>query len=166
MTKKTRNRKHIKRWLLIYIMPLMLTILLAGCGADDVCLSYQHNVQAGFYSAKSVQKSDTTLNQVIIYGIGREDSALYVAQSIGKLFLNMNLNKEETAYIIQTRTLSDTVRFWYSKELSPISSSCGVTFNLIIDSVSHSNTFIDSVSISHPFVRYKENNENVKIFIY
>ena len=163
--KKETGRDHWRT--MLYLASIILLGLAAtSCTTDDVCLSYQHNVQAGFYSAKSAKKADTTLTDVKIFGLGRADSALYDTESISKIFLNLNLNQDYTGYVIHTKTLQDTIEFWYSKELSPISGSCGVTFSLTIDSVAHTNTFIDSVSIIYPALQYKENAENVKIFIY
>lgn len=149
----------------VMIVITLLLIAVYACSPDDACLSYQHNVQAGFYSAKSTKDKDTTLTEVLIYGLGM-DTALYNVSSLSKMFLNLNLNDDETTYIIQTKTLVDTVVFWYSKELTTISGNCGVTFDVHIDSMAFTNTFIDSVSIVYPDLLYKENTENVKIFIY
>lgn len=161
------NKKKSRRNLTYHAVYIAVALVLAiGCSVDDACLSYQHNVQTGFYSSKSVKQNDTTLTDVSIWGLGREDSALYRVASAGKLFLNLNLNKGETGYVIRTRTLQDTMYFWYSKEPVTISGSCGITFDVHIDSMAYSNTFIDSVSIVYPNLRYKENFENVKIFIY
>lgn len=166
MAIKTERRSKLCGSILYMIGAILMGAAAPSCSTDDVCLSYQHNVQAGLYSAKSAKKGDTTLNEVVIFGLGREDSSLYKVSSISKLFLNMNLNSHHTGFVIRTKTLQDTIEFWYSKELAPISGSCGVTFNLTVDSVAHTNTFIDSVSIIYPQLRYKENAENVKIFIY
>ncbi len=166
MALKLVNKRTPWAMLILSTSSILLAFALKSCTTDDVCLSYQHNLQAGFYSAKSAKKADTTLSDVVIWGLGREDSSLYDIQSISKIFLNLNLNNDYTGYVIQTKTLQDTIEFWYKKELTPISGSCGVTFNLTIDSVGHTNTFIDSVSIIYPELQYKENAENVKIFIY
>jgi hypothetical protein len=161
-----RKKNIVGRLLSPLVAVVVLCMLTTGCSVDDACLSYQHNVQTGFYSAKSAKHVDTTLTDVVIYGLGREDSLLYDVASAGKLFLNLNLNQNETGYVIQTKTLKDTVLFWYTKELSTISGNCGITFDIRIDSMAFTNTFIDSVSIIYPYLRYKENSENVKIFIY
>ena len=166
MTFTTKKRNDSFRVLILSISVILLVMALKSCTSDDVCLSYQHNVQTGFYSARSVTHADTTLSDVVIYGIGRADSALYNVSSINKLFLNLNLNQDYTGYVIHTKTLIDTIMFWYRKELTPISGTCGVTFSLTIDSVGYTNTFIDSVSIIYPYLQYKENAENVEIFIY
>ena len=166
MPLKTTNSKDSKKITFQLLFVVLLGFVVKSCTTDDVVLSYQHNVQAGFYSARSVSHKDTTLTDVKIYGIGREDSALYNTSSISKLFLNLNLNQAQTGYIIHTKTLQDTIMFWYTKELTPISGAGGVTFALTIDSVGYTNTFIDSVSIIYPQLEYNENAENVKIFIY
>lgn len=138
---------------------------LAACNAeDDMQLSYQHTVQAGLYSMHT--HNDTTLTKVQIFGIGREDSLLYDEESIGKLFLNLNLSRCTTEYVFCTQTLQDDIFFTYQKQKEPVSGSSGIAMELTLDSVGHTTTFIDSIAVVESKIRYNESLENIKIFIY
>lgn len=148
------------------LVGFLLAVVMSSCGAEDICLSYQHNVQVGLYSSRSVADKDTLLTEVSVWGVGKSDTLLYRNQSVSGLFLNLNLNDSVTAYVIQTRTLKDTLEFTYRKQLEAVSGSCGPAFHITLEAVRHSNLFIDSVSLAHPSIRYNENLENVKIYIY
>ncbi len=143
---------------------LVILVLQACNNTDDMLMSYQHTVQVGLYSRST--HNDTTLTNVQVYGIGREDSLLYDTESVSTLFLNMNMNADTTKYVFKTQTLQDELFFSYRKRLSPVSGSGGITMELTLDSVGHTNVFIDSVSISYAEVNYNESIENVQIFVY
>lgn len=138
----------------------------AACTVDDMRLSYQHSVQVSFYSSKT--KADTTLNNFSATGIGAAEGKLY--DDVSKLhqaFLNTDLNATAVKYILENGSLKDTVGFWYSVSLEPVSGSGGITAAVHLDSVkSMSKVFIDSISLVYPDVKYNESKENVKIFIY
>lgn len=139
--------------------------LFAACNAeDDMQLSYQHTAQVGLYSTKT--HNDTALTNVQVYGIGREDSLLYDVASTGSLFLNMNMNEDVTEYVIRTQTLEDRLTFHYRKRLSPVSGSAGIAMEISIDSIGHTRTFIDSLSIVKRDINYNESLENVRLYIY
>lgn len=131
---------------------------------DDVQLSYQHTVQVGLYSMHT--HNDTTLTDVKIYGVGREDSLLYDEASLGSLFLNMRMANDTTEFVFKTQTLEDDLFFSYTKRLVPVSGTAGIAMEITLDSVGHTNTFIDSVAIVYDKVKYNESRENVQIFVY
>lgn len=135
-----------------------------ACNDNDMQLSYQHTAQIGIYSKHT--KKDTVLTAVKIYGIGREDSLLYDVESIESLFLNLNMNRCTTQFVFKTQTLQDELFFSYAKRLEPVSGSGGITMQIHLDSVGHTQTFIDSVSIVNADIKYNESLENVQIFIY
>ena len=144
---------------------LAAAFALAACNAeDDMQLSYQHTVQAGLYSMHT--HNDTTLTQVQIFGIGREDSLLYDVETIGKLFLNLNLSRCTTEFVFCTQTLQDDLFFTYRKQKEPVSGSSGIAMELTLDSVGHTTTFIDSIAIVESKIRYNESLENIQIFVY
>lgn len=144
---------------------LFVAFIIVGCNnTDDMLLSYQHTVQVGLYSRST--HNDTTLTSVQVYGIGREDSLLYDVESVSSLFLNMNMNADNTQYVFKTQTLQDELFFSYRKRLSPVSGSGGITMELTLDSVGHTSVFVDSVAITYAEVNYNESRENVQIFVY
>ena len=149
----------------IFLSFLFVAFIIVGCNnTDDMLLSYQHTVQVGLYSRST--HNDTTLTSVQVYGIGREDSLLYDVESVSSLFLNMNMNADNTQYVFKTQTLQDELFFSYRKRLSPVSGSGGITMELTLDSVGHTSVFVDSVAITYAEVNYNESRENVQIFVY
>jgi hypothetical protein len=138
----------------------------SGCTQSEICLSNQHAVQTGFYSAWAVSDKDSSLTNSSVYGVEMEASPIYFEQDIQKMFLPVSFNSDTTGFVIDNNTLRDTIWFRHTKELKYISRECGFTFNFVIDSVWHTNTFIDSVSVFYPSVNYGENFENVKIYLY
>ena len=156
MTKSIRNA--------YLCLAAMAATFITACNGDDMLLSYQHTVQIGIYSTHT--HADTVLTQVQIYGVGREDSLLYDAETLSDAFLNLNLKRDTTEYIFRTQTLQDNLFIRYRKSLEPVSGSGGLTINLHIDSIGYTNTFIDSIAIVRPGVNYNESLENVQIFVY
>ena len=147
------------------ILGLFLVFVIPwGCSADDICLSNQHALQAGFYSYHTLK--DSTLQGTTIYGVGQSNDSIYKNEPARKLFLPLSFNNDTTVFVIFSNALSDTIKFVHTKELTFVSRKCGFVFNYEIDTVMHTETFIDSVSIVNSGVRYNENFENIEIFIY
>lgn len=155
----------MKRFGLICFRLIVTMFLLSSCNnEDDVQLSYQHTVQVGLYSMHT--HNDTTLTEIQVYGIGREDSLLYDVEHTGSLYLNMNMGRDTTEFVMKTQTLEDDLFFTYHKELVPVSGSAGIAMEITIDSVAHTSTFIDSVAVVYNKVKYNESRENVQLFVY
>lgn len=160
----------------IRIVKWLTLIIVAGfyaCTDTSFCLSNQHAIQASFYSLSSGSESDTTLRGVYIWGAGRQDSLLYDSTNVNSMFLPSNLHADSTIFIIKQSVLinntvrsdSDFVQFNYSRHLNHVSGECGMTFNLVLDTVYYTTNLIDSISIGYANVNYGEDAENVKIFI-
>nr|WP_319400643.1 DUF6452 family protein [uncultured Carboxylicivirga sp.] len=151
-------------------------ILFAGfyaCDDSSFCLSNQHAVQASFYTLSSGSEADTTLTGVYIWGAGQEDKLIYDSTRVNEMYLPTNLNADSTIFIIKQSVLvnntvrsdSDFVQFNYKRYLNHVSGECGMTYNLVLDTVYYTTNLIDSVSIDYANVNYGEDAENVKIFI-
>ena len=167
-----RNKKYclLSKWLKIsrsffLISGLFLVLVIPwGCGADDICLSNQHALQAGFYSYRT--SNDSILQGTTIYGAGKSNDSIYKNEPARKLFLPLSFDSDTTVFVVFSNALHDTIKFVHTKETSFVSRKCGFVFNYEIDTVLHTETFIDSVSIVNSGVRYDENFENIKIFVY
>ena len=144
---------------------LILLISFVGCQSEEACLSNQHAVQAGFYSAWSGSDKDSTLTEVSLIGLAREDS-VYSLKSLSKLFIPLDFERDTVSFELVSKTMKDTLSIAYKKELDFISRNCGYIFSFQIDSVWHSNAFIDSVAVEYPDVKYGETVENIKLYIY
>ncbi|MDG5799306.1 DUF6452 family protein [Marinilabiliaceae bacterium ANBcel2] len=142
------------------------TTLLISCSPNDMCLSNQHNLQAGIYSARAKEDKDSTLTSSTVYGLELEEDSLYRNESISYLYLPLSFSSNTTAFVIENNNLKDTIWFSHEKEEVYISRECGFAFNFTLDSMWHTKTFIDSVAIDYPYINYGEDIENAKIYIY
>lgn len=149
---------------LIFAIFFVLTITW-GCDNDEACLSNQNAVQARFLSAWSQTEKDSTLSDVSLTGLGREDS-IYRNQQLNELFMPLNFESDTTSFVVSAQTLRDTLHLVHKSELDFISGECGHIFNFNIDTILHTNAFIDSVSIVYPEVKYGESTNNIQLFIY
>lgn len=157
-----RTKEMIARYL-IYSMLTILTIL-SGCTEDNFCLSNQHAMQTGFYVSNSRVQKDTVLNRAVVFGL-ENDSILYQNAKVSKLFLPLSFDGTSTVFVLNDSVFSETIYIYHTKTLNYISRECGFIYDFKIDSISHTNVFIDSVEIFYPYVKYGENLENVKIYI-
>ena len=110
--------------------------------------------------------NDTTLTEIKIWGIGREDSLLYDIPSASSLYMNLNMNQDTTAFVFCTQTLQDEISFSYTRSIEPVSGAGGITMEMNLNQVKHTQVFIDSVAIKHRAIKYNENIENIQIFVY
>jgi len=148
---------------------ILLIISLLSCNNEEICLSNQDAVQVSFYSYYSTADKDTSLKHVSIYGLGRTDS-LYADTTISKAFLPLSFDSDPatTTYVIQIDDVKDTITFAHSRELDFVSGDCGYVFKFMLDAensyvTSHN---IDEVVVVNPSIKYSEDAENVKIYIY
>lgn len=140
-------------------------VWLFSCQSDEACLSNQHALQAGFYSAWSTIDRDSVLTDVSVFGLDLTDS-IYRKESLNELFLPLNFNSDTTAFVVSVKTLKDTLWLVHSKELDFISGDCGYFFNFDLDTLIFTGAFIDSVAVDYPLIRYGESTENIKLYIY
>ncbi len=152
-----------------FVLAILISLSMVGCEGDEACLSNQHSVQAEFVSAWSA--IDTTLIEVSVVGLTPSiDTALtdsvYRNQNLSELFMPLDFENDTTSFILSAQTLRDTIRFVHRSELDFISGECGFIFSFHIDTVLHTNAFVDSVSISYPEVIYGESTENIQFHIY
>ncbi len=150
---------------------LLLTLLtglslFTGCQGEEACLSNQHAVQAGLYSAWSEADKDSTLQDLSLVGLDRIDS-IYANVTISEVFMPLDFESDTSTFVIGvSETLKDTLSVVYQKELDFISRDCGYIFTFDIDTIIYTNAFIDSVAVDYPTVKYGETIENIKLYIY
>jgi len=149
----------------VMILLSLLVVINSSCTPESICLSNQNALQAGLYSAYSVSQKDTILPSFSIIGIGNNDS-VYSKEPVQKMFLPLSFTNDSTAFLLENNTIKDTLWIAHSKELHYISRKCGYAFNFKIDTIWSSSAFIDSIYLDVKSVRYNENIENVKIFVY
>ncbi len=150
--------------LLLIVAGFIYLMVPGGCNQDELCLSNQHALQTGFYSAFNV-KRDSVLKNTDVYGLDF-NNLIYENQDISKMFLPLSFQDDTSVFVISNNSLFDTIWVVHSKELLFISRECGFTFDFTIDTVLYTKTFVDSVALFYPKVIYGENVENVKIYLY
>lgn len=151
---------------LFFLLVLVLAFYSASCTQEEMCLSNQHALQLGLYSAYSTTDSDTSLVSATVYGINPGKDSIYKSEPVNKLFLPLSFISDTTAFVIDEGSLRDTIWFRHSKEMKYISRDCGFTYNFKLDSIWFTDEIVDSVAISNAGVNYSESLENVKIYIY
>ncbi len=150
----------------IIAIGLIVMVFTSGCQDEEACLSNQHAVQAGLYSAWSEEDKDSTLQNVSLVGVGRIDS-IYRNQNLSEFFMPLDFESDTSTFVVAvSATLKDTLSIVYRKELDFISRDCGYIFTFDIDTILYSNAFIDSVAIAYPTVKYGESTKNIKLYIY
>lgn len=154
-----------KFWLSHKILGLVcLTVFLFyGCAVNDPCLSNQHAVQAGFYSAHYKTDRDSALSKVSVYGLNRTDS-LYSSDSLQNLFLPLMFDGNVTTFVVKVKEVRDTIWLLHTKDFDFVSRDCGYVFQFKLDTVIHTQHTIDSIAVGYPKVKYGEDAENIKIY--
>ncbi len=155
--------RFFRAWFSFLVIFLLTTV---SCTQDQICLSNQHALQAGFYSAWTESDKDSLLIDASVFGIGDGIDSIYKNEIVTKMFLPLSFDRDTTGFVIKNHNLVDTIWFKHSKEIKFISRDCGFTFNFTIDTTWFTNIFIDSVAIGHPLVNYGEDIENIKIYLY
>ncbi|MFW6203268.1 MAG: DUF6452 family protein [Marinilabilia sp.] len=153
--------------LLKFIGPAIVALVFFvwACEGEEACLSNQNAVQVGLYSAWTEEDKDSTLSNVSLVGLDRVDS-IYQNESVSELFMPLDYESDTTTFILSAETLRDTLSIVHSGELDFISGDCGYIFSFELDTILHTRAFIDSASVSYPFVEYGESFENIKLYIY
>ena len=153
---------------IFYILSVVVLIFVfSRCNEmGGICLSNQNAAQVGLYSSYHHGDVDTVLTNLYIAGIGREDSLVYDSATVSDLFLPLSMHRDTTGFIIKVKTLIDTLWFAYSRNLTYVSGDCGMAVEIDVDTVWFTDRFLDSVVIIQPLIRYNENVENIKLYIY
>jgi hypothetical protein len=122
------------------------------------------NFILGFYTMDDGIERDSVLNNLTIYGVGREDSLLYNQASARKITLPLSLLSDTSRFVFRINESSDVCVISYTRFVRLISHDCGFITEFDIHDFEHTGINIDSVAIIHPKVTNFE-EEHVKIFL-
>ena len=81
--------------------------LWASCSQNEICLSNQHALQSGFYSALALEDKDTLLTEAVFTVFCRRDP-LYDNETVGKLFLPLSFQKHHRLCALFGEFMKDT----------------------------------------------------------
>jgi len=83
------------------------------------------NLKIGFYTIKNNRETDSVVNNLTIYGIGREDSLIYNQAIAKKIILPLNQLSDTSIFSIRINDNEDICAFYYSRTVRLISHDCG-----------------------------------------
>lgn len=147
-------------------MFLVLVFFCFSCNINRPCdEQVRFPVNTGFYNIYDEEMKDTILENITVYGIGREDSLLYDQDTTRLISFRLSPYVDTTEIVIAFGLLYDTLTFYYSRELRMISPECGFAFLFDIRELNKTSNFIDSVSLIDPKLEDIE-AEHLQIFVY
>lgn len=131
-----------------YLSCLLMVLLLAGCDADEACVSSATNVlQIGFVERNvdgELEDSEVEYEAVLAEGA---ELPFYVdtdTTSIDQLLVSLDPEATETTFFFLDGDASDTLVLTYQPQFRLISPECGLetTFQSL-EVVSHTFTFLE-----------------------
>ena len=148
-----------------YITIIILSIFtILSCEKDDICIeATTPSLIITFYN----NETQTELKQVLLdsvwsidlYGIEK-----YKNISTDSIAIPLDLDKNETTYIIENNSVKDTIKFIYDRNDVFVSRSCGyktIFENLQIDN--NTSNWIKNISINNTII---ENDTEAHITIF
>ena len=147
------------------ILALFVLAAYSACEREGVCTeSLLSQVNAGFYVWDGEQEVNVFVDLFTLYGEGN-DSLLYESEnSVQQFSFPMDMNAQSSTLILQADTLADTLVIDYAVVPVLVSYECGFTNTFVLNGVSHTKHFIDSIALIKPLADL-ENEENFKIFL-
>ena len=145
---------------------LVFVFVCLSCNIDRPCdEQIRFPVNTGFYYFTDVEVKDTILEDITVFGIGREDSLLYDQDTTNTISFRLSPYVDTTEIVIMYSHSYDTLTFYYSRELRMVSPECGFAFLFDIEKLNNTSNFIDSVSLIDPKLEDIE-AEHLQIFVY
>jgi hypothetical protein len=149
----------------LVITGIIALILTGGSCNQNLCEeSTDVNFIIGFYTIDDGKARDSIVNNLTVYGVGREDSLLYNQSIARKITLPLSLVSDTSRFIIQIDGSQDLCVIEYTRFVRLISHDCGFITEFDIQDFKYTKTNIDSVSIIQSKVTNFE-EEHIKIFL-
>ena len=144
---------------------VLMALFLTACTPSPRCLEETDvSMHARFLTLDNGKDKDTTLQNVRMWGIGREDSLL-VEGNAGKIALPMDARYDSCAFVIASDTLQDTLRFHYVRSTRLLSFECGFIAEFNDLKIQITRHFLDSAAVVNSLVTNTD-DENVKIYLF
>lgn len=151
---------------------LALAGVVSGSCSRDECLENKSTIpKMGFYDA-SFPDQKVRLDSTAIYALGgpADSFILDSLRSAASVTLPLNLDADTTTLIfdyaqkqLKQFGVRDTVRLRYSRTPYFVSSACGVSYRIMVESVKFSKNIIDTVTVPEPLITNVE-HQNVQVF--
>ena len=153
----------------IRVSVLVSTFLILGihaCNLNKACdKPTKFPVETGFYNSLSLSLSDTVLQDITLYGVGREDSLLYNDIDTNKLGYRLSPFSDSTKIVLYAFSKVDTLTFFYNRHLELVSQACGFAMFFDIKEINFTKNYIDSlIIIDHSLDASK--TEHLQVFVH
>jgi len=145
---------------------LIIIFGLSACNINRPCDEpTKFPVNTGFYNYSAEVLSDTLMENLTLYGIGKEDSLLY--QGIDTTQVNYRLNPfaDSTKIVILAFSKADTLTFVYNRHLELVSPECSFAMFFDIHKIHTTSNFIDSLSLLDNTLN-ADTKEHLRIFVH
>ena len=143
---------------------LFLLIILSSCQTNQECdISTESLVKTNFYIMDADGEQAVMVQNISIYGIGREDSLFYEHDTTSYVLLPLSPVSERLEFVFAIDTYKDTILFEYETKTYLESIACGFISNFSIDSIKYTQNVIDTIVLIKKEVTI-EDEDHVKIF--
>ncbi len=146
------------------MVAFILPATAAACSSSPRCVEDTDvYLNAGIYTVREGKEEDAFLQDVKVYGLGREDSVL-VKGSVSRLHLPLDARQDSCAWVLQGDTWRDTLFFRYRRTTRLLSFECGFIAefkDLHAESTYH---HLDSLAVKAPVVT-NTHEENLRLYI-
>jgi len=127
--------------------------LLNSCEPDTACkLSRNVELHISFKTWSDGTLQDTSISDLSIFGISREDSLLYDKSSVETVSLPLNPSSDSVSFVFTQNEQHDTLLLTYNREIYMLSIECGFITRYKIISASVRGQMADSLSIPESLV--------------
>ncbi len=164
MTQDIEPVRDRRWWRLVPALLGLLAWMVAACNPSSRCLEdTEVYLRAGIYTRVEGKDVPSHLEDVEVFGLGREDSVL-VKGSPARLDLPLDASQDSCSWVIRSNTASDTLTFRYRRTTRLLNFECGFIAEFHDLQVSCTFHLIDSLSVREPFITNTD-EENVRLFV-
>lgn len=143
---------------------LFLIILLSSCQTNKECdTSTESLVKINFYIMNDGNEQAVIVQNISVYGLGREDSLLYDHVDTSYVLLPLSSVSDTSGFVLAIDAYKDTISFTYETKTYLESIECGFISNFDIDTVKYTPNIIDTLVLIENKVTI-ENENHVKIY--
>lgn len=116
-------------------------------------------VNAVFFTIEEEQEAEITVDDVSVYGLGREDTLLYDSAAVRRISLPLDPNSDMTTFVVLFPENADTLTFFHTSTPFFHSYECGYVLHYDLNGFEYTTNFIDSViveisNITHQYERH------------
>ncbi len=148
------------RRIIAEIIAIFIVVLVYACQTNRNCDTKESFVKIGFYNG---DEKAVSVEDVSLYGLGREDSLLYENQTISSVLMPLSSAVDSASFIFIFGSFTDTITVSYQTNMRFESNQCGFMADYSIDTVYHTKNAIDSMAQVNRIIT-NENEEHYKIF--